>query len=214
MFDPQPGELTKFRNAEIYFRIGPVFTFENVLLEKIGAGNPDLEIVDCSKGISTENNNPHIWLDPGKVKIIAENIFVKLVEKFPDKTEEFLRNKNDFISEIDSLDERLKLDFAQFKNRQILTYHPAWGYFTGRYGIREIAIEKDGKTPSAKELAGLIKFARESRINTIFLEPQFDRDIVQSLAEQLDLKIVEIDPLAYDFIANLKKVSGQFIESF
>lgn len=213
-YDPRPGELSEIQNAGIYFRIGPLFTMENTLLAKLSDSKTGLEIVDCSEGISTVENNPHVWLDPVRVKIIAGNIFAALIKSFPDMKDEFGKRKDKYISSLDSLDKKLQAEFSEFRGRKILTYHPAWGYFTARYGLREISIEKEGKSPSAKDLAELIDYVKTNNIKTIFLEPQFDREIVNSLADQLNLKIVQIDPLPSDFIKNAESVAEKFIESF
>ena len=36
--------------------------------------------------------------------------------------------------------------------RRFLVYHPSWGYFAQEYGLVQIAIEAEGKEPSAKRL--------------------------------------------------------------
>ena len=88
-----------------------------------------------------------------------------------------------------------------------MVFHPSWGYFADEYGLRQIPIEIDGKEPTAKELAGIIDFAKEKNIRVIFVQSQFSTGAAERVAESIGGKVVQIDPLAEDYISNLKNLA-------
>ena len=90
--------------------------------------------------------------------------------------------------------------------REFMVFHPS-GYFADEYGLRQIPIEMDGKEPTAQELAGIIDFAKEKNIRVIFVQSQFSTGAAERVAESIGGKVVQIDPLAEDYISNLKNLA-------
>ena len=63
-----------------------------------------------------------------------------------------------------------------------------------------MAIEADGKEPSAKPLTAVIRQAREDGVRRIFYQNQFPASTVEIIARDIDAEYVEIDPLDDDAI--------------
>jgi zinc transport system substrate-binding protein len=59
-----------------------------------------------------ENLDPHIWLSPQLVKVQAENIYQGLVEIDPENKAEYQANLEQFLTEIDQLDQQIKQNLA------------------------------------------------------------------------------------------------------
>ena len=57
------------------------------------------------------------------------------------------------------------------ENRNLMVYHPAWGYFCRDYGMTQFPIEDEGKEPTAEGLANLIDQAMANEIEIIFVSP-------------------------------------------
>ena len=95
------------------------------------------------------------------------------------------------------------------KSSAFLVFHPAWGYFAQRYGLRQVAAEYEGKEPSAKALSGLIDRARSAGIKVVFVQPQFSSKTAQVLAEALEARIVEADPLAENYFQAMLQFATQ-----
>ena len=98
------------------------------------------------------------------------------------------------------------------KSNKLLVFHPAWGYFAEEYGLQQIAIEKDGKEPTAEGLQEIIDLARRENIKVIFIQSQFNAGIAASIAEEIDATVISIDPLSEDYINNLKHVADAIAE--
>ena len=103
----------------------------------------------------------------------------------------------------DSVAERLKQSGVPY----FMIYHPALTYYARAYGIEQVAIEQDGKEPSAKRLARLIEQARRDSIRVVFYQSQFPASTVEVIAEDIGAQSVRIDPLAEDVVGNISYIT-------
>ncbi len=152
--------------------------------------------------------DPHIWLAPELVRVQAQNICKALVAADPSHTEVYTRNLAAFDKELTSLDASIRETLGNVStNNHFLVFHPAWGYFAKAYGLCQVPVEIEGKSPSPKDLAKLITKARCLKIDTVFVQPQFSQKSASVIARAMNGKVVRLDPLAADWAANLKTVA-------
>lgn len=156
------------------------------------------------------NFDSHIWLDPILVKIQAKNIADALIAHYPKNRALYEENLDKFYSELDMLDSYIKEQLNGIKNRNFIVYHPSWAYFAKRYNLNQIAIETEGKEPKPVQLANLIKEAKNQNAKVIFVAPQFSKKAAKLIADEVGANIVEIDPLAKDWVKNIKRTADAF----
>ena len=154
--------------------------------------------------------DPHIWLSPSLVKIQAQTILAALQEADPAHKSVYETNFQEFAAQIDQLDADLKKIFAGKPGLQFLVFHPAWGYFAHDYGLQQVPIEIEGKSPKPAQLKELVQHARESGINIIFVQPQFSVKDAEVVAKEIGGQVVFANPLAEDWTANLRQVAAKF----
>ena len=154
--------------------------------------------------------DPHIWLSPPLVKIQARNILNALQENDPSHRADYEINYQRFVSKIDKLDTELKSIFAGKQGLEFIVFHPAWGYFAHAYGLKQVPIEVEGKNPKPAQLKELIEHAKEKGIKVIFVQPQFSRKSAELVAKEINGQVAFTDPLAEDWLANLRDVATKF----
>ncbi|BBO83657.1 cation ABC transporter substrate-binding protein [Desulfosarcina ovata subsp. sediminis] len=154
--------------------------------------------------------DPHVWLSPPLVKIQAHSIMTALQTIDPAHGSIYAENYRHFASTIDELDTQLKQTFAGRQGLQFMVFHPAWGYFAHAYGLQQVPIEIEGKDPKPAQLQRLIEHARESKINVIFVQPQFSTKSAGQIAEAIHGQVLPADPLAEDWTGNLRMVAEKF----
>jgi zinc transport system substrate-binding protein len=154
--------------------------------------------------------DPHIWLSPPLVKIQVRTILTTLQATDPLHRDAYEANYRRFIAEIDSLDVRLRQIFEGRRGLRFLVFHPAWGYFARAYGIEQVPIEIEGKTPKPAQLKALIDHAREAGIKVIFVQPQFSTKSAQLVAREIGGQVAFADPLAENWAADLEAVARSF----
>jgi zinc transport system substrate-binding protein len=140
----------------------------------------------------------------------ARTILAALQEIDPVHRSIYQAKYKDFISRIDQLDAELKTIFAGKQGLQFIVFHPAWGYFAHAYGLKQLPIEIEGKTPKPAQLKELVQYARESGIRVVFVQPQFSTKSAELIAKEIGGQVAFADPLAEDWMANLREISIKF----
>jgi len=221
-YAPSPREIHLLSQARIYFKVG--LPFETALLTKLKALPRSPEIIDTQAGIKLQpmqsnspgsghihkhtGLDPHTWLDPKLALQQATTIYNVLSRIDPDGKSIYMHNYNILKNRLQALEHDLKNSFSPFVNRTIFVYHPAFGYFARAFGLHQVAIEIAGKKPKARELANFIKAAQDENIAALFIQPQFDQQSADKVAQIVGCAVVRIDPLATDYCRNMKFIAA------
>jgi zinc transport system substrate-binding protein len=223
-FEPQPRQLAALADAAIYFEMG--MPFERQVAEKVVGARGGLRLVDTSAGRENTGphshaageghaeGDPHIWLSPRNLKIMAATIADALEEADPGNAEHYRAGLEALRGELDGLDARLAAVLAPYRGRSFYVIHPAFGRFGEAYGLRQVALEQEGKQPSPRRIADLIVQARADGARAVFVQPQFDRHGAEALAAAIGAEVVVLDPLAKDLPANLEAIAAALVKSF
>ena len=222
-YEPTPQQIEALAGADVYFRIGA--DFERAWLPKISQAHPRLRVVDTRDGIEllpmampahsplpnpqqgSAAPDPHIWTSPPLVKRQSQTIRDTLVALRPAERARFEAGYERYAAELDQLDAELRRAVAGKARRSFLVFHPAWGYLADRYGLEQIPIELRGKEPGPQALVAQIERARAEGIRVILVQQQFSRTAAEAMARAIDGEVVELDPLAEDFVANTRVVA-------
>ncbi len=154
--------------------------------------------------------DPHIWLSPPLVKIQARAILVSLQEIDPQNGSVYAANFRKLVAQIEQLEADLVETFQGKTGLRFMVFHPAWGYFAHAYGLKQVPIEIEGKKPKPARLKELIQHARKDGIRVIFAQPQFSTKSAELVAREIGGQVVFADPLAEDWMANLREVAVKF----
>lgn len=137
---------------------------------------------------------------------MAKTIAQELSARYPEKTAEYEANLAQFTRELSDLHTELSDKFSHLTQRRFLVFHPSWGYFASEFGLQQIPIEIQGKEPTTREMVKIIDFARQHDIRVIFVQKQFSKAMAESVAQSIAGSVVSIDPLAEDFMTNLRQI--------
>jgi zinc transport system substrate-binding protein len=151
--------------------------------------------------------DPHIWLDPLLAKIQARTIADELSRLDPDGSDLYAQNLASLLDDLDSLDAEIREALGPARGSTMLVFHPSWGYFADRYGLRQLAIEVEGKSPGARQLHEIIETARAQGVRVIFVQPQFSTAGAEAIAREIGAVVTYADPLPRDYIAELRRVA-------
>ncbi len=211
-YEPTASQLKAASSAAMYVKVGSGLPFEEVWLDNIGSANPNMLIVDTSEGVDLIPGDPHIWLSPRSAMVQVENIYKGLVAVDPENSEYYYRNKEQYINDLEVLDTNITESLSGFDGRNFMVFHPSWGYFARDYDLTMIAVEIEGKEPSAGDMVHLVETAKENNIKIIFVQPQFSTKSAEVIAKEIGGSVVAVDPLPQDYITNLRIVSNTFAQ--
>jgi zinc transport system substrate-binding protein len=218
VYEPKPEQMAALASARIYFAIGNYSPFEASRLPKIAEQAPSLLIVRLDDGLNeTEHglheHDPHIWTSVSFAGKMLENVHNVFVRVDPQNMELYNKNYLFALDKIKELDTFIQEKFSDCSGKSFIVYHPAWGRFAEDYGIKQIAVEHEGKEPKIGALARLLDTARKNDIKTVFAAPTDPKRNVRIFAEEIEADIVIIDPLASDWLHNMYVVAEEIYKA-
>ncbi|MBF0360701.1 MAG: zinc ABC transporter substrate-binding protein [Oligoflexia bacterium] len=215
-YEPTPKQMEELNQAQIYFSIG--FPFEKILLKKFHEIHSKMLVVELEKSIfefekslnksKSNHQDPHLWLNPLYMKIVASKICDVLLTADKNLNNQLLYKKNlqKINLELTTLHNELDKRTKSLAVKHFMVYHEAFGHFAKLYGLEQLAIEEHGKEPGAKDLMNIIKLARTRKIKVILTQKQYNKKQAEMIASTVGAKIVDFNPLEYDYINNMKKL--------
>ena len=154
--------------------------------------------------------DPHIWTSPRALQHMAANAYEAIHALWPDSVK-YTENHARLQEQLAALDARTAGKIAASGVRSFIISHPALPYYPRDSGLQQVAIEDDGKEPSARALARLIEQARRDSVRTIFYQSQFPASAVEVIARDIEAQSVAIDPLKEDVIANIDSLTDLIV---
>jgi len=148
--------------------------------------------------------DPHVWLGLAAVKVQLASIRDALIVLLPAEAASFKANHDAYLREIEAVFGGLAKRLAPLRGDEVFVYHPSFGYFLDNFGLRQVAVEVGGKEPTQKTIALLIEKARKAGAKVIFVQKQFSVAAAKTVAQAIGGVVVEIDPLAPDWLENIK----------
>lgn len=220
LYEPTARQMAGLSRARALFVIG--VPFETTFLPRVRSRFEGLRIVDVAAGMErfelpevahddhdhAHDLDPHVWTDPQRVLRIIDTIAAALVELEPDHEREIELRRVALRERWQALDRELEAAVEGAQPRVIAVFHPAFGYFASRYGFLQVAVESGGTQAGARHMTELARRVRELGIDRLFVQPQFSPQRARTIAQSLDVEVVEIDPLDPDTPAMLRRLAA------
>ena len=170
---------------------------------------------DDHEGHAHGEYDPHIWLDPSNAKVILKEMAEHLIEKDQKNTSIYKSNLKKALKELDKLTKDVKSDLnKEFKS---IVFHDAYQYFEKRFDINVMGaftVNPD-VMPGAEQLAEIREIIEHDKVSCVFSEPQFNPDIINAVAKDMNISTGVLDPLGatldpgkdlyFDLISNMSK---------
>ena len=170
---------------------------------------------DDHEGHHHGEHDPHIWLDPINAKVILNEMVEHLIENDPNNASTYKSNLNKALKDLDKLTVDVMTELN--KSTPSIVFHDAYQYFEERFNVKVLGaftVNTD-VMPGAEQLAEIREIIEHDKITCIFSEPQFNPDIINAVAKDMDIKTGVLDPLGatldpgkdlyFDLIRNMSK---------
>ena len=152
--------------------------------------------------------DPHIWLDPSNAKVIVKKITNQLSKIDKDNSSVYKANSKKLLKDLDGLIKEVKNEIN--KDASFVVFHDAYQYFEKRFGINVIGaltVNPD-VMPGAEQLSEIREVIEHEKAKCIFSEPQFNPNIIKSIASDTGVKTGVLDPLG----ANINKGKNMYFQ--
>jgi len=173
------------------------------------ANNPNLILIDSSKGITTINVppefqadgrviDPHIWLDPVLAKQQVNNILQGLIKAYPSRNDTFTTNAMSYDEQLDYLNNAIAnaTNFHVVKTQYFVTFHTAFGYFAQQYNLTQIPVFGPFEdSPTAHDIQNVTSAIREYKLCYVGYESLENPAIPQAIASNTNATLIHMDPI-------------------
>lgn len=223
-YDPTLTTLTGLNRSDAYFKLGTL-EFENRLIDRLGGSMPP--VYDASRGIrlmegshsgETDHDHdhghgheghvhefdPHIWSSVRNAKVMAANYAEALTALDPAGADYYSHRLDSVTAELGRIDSIFTAALASSRGRAFMVWHPSLSYFAEDYGLRQLAVGSENKEITIPGLNRTIEDALKRGVNIFFSQPGYDPRLSATVRSHLDAECVEVNVLAYDWIAQLR----------
>jgi len=229
-YDPTPRQLKDLEKSTVLFMNGHL-GFEEAWAPRMKSNYPKMAIVNLSTGIDLitveggegghaegeheteghdhdhEGVDPHYWLSVQEAKTIARNMAHGLMKAEPACKQLIEQNMVNLHLRLDSLAMEMSTAFEGMTKKSFLIFHPALAYFARDYGMTQHSMEQAGKEPTASHFRELVDLARNEKINTIFIQKEYDQENATTFARETGATIVVIDPMSPDWMGEMRQLA-------
>lgn len=195
-FEPGTRDIVQLENQDIILlNGGGLEGYANKIKENIDPKKTKLVIV--GQPLMSDQNDPHVWLDPILYKKEAKIITETLIKIDPVNLKMYIANAQKISDMIDELDLEFKKKLSDCRQKNIVTSHKAFGYLASRYGLHEFALAglSPEQEPSSKTLVEVATFAKIKKIRYIFFEELVSPSIAQTIAREIGAQTIIFSPL-------------------
>ena len=204
-YEPYAQQMMELSKSALYLKVGSI-GFEQTWMKKLQDNAPDMKVIDTSVGIKPAktpggNIDPHVWMSCSNARIIASNILKALCELEPKNKAFFEKNYLSLLKIIDKRDSIIRKSFKDHPElvRKFVIYHPILTYFARDYQLEQLAIEEEGREPSAAQLKSLIQRARKEKIKFCLIQAEFANRNTTTFINESHTKPMDINPLQGDW---------------
>jgi zinc transport system substrate-binding protein len=202
-FEPTAGDILKINEADIF--IYTADTMEPWAKDLLaGVGNKNLSVVYGGDGATiiravfhdsdaTSAFDPHIWLDFGNAKIMAQNIASAMEKKDPANATYYVAKAQDYENKLTQLDVAYKNELSNCVTKDIFYGgHYAFGYLANRYGLKYVAVQgvSPDAEPTAADISSFIDQVKKQSIRYIFYEELTSPKLAETIAKETDAKLL------------------------
>ena len=125
----------------------------------------------------------------------------------------FYQHRHDsLVQHIDSIDGEIRQILRPLAHRTFIIYHPALGYFARDYGLQQVAVEQDGREPSADRMQQLILQAQRDKVQVVFIQEEHAGRAARRIAESTGARIVSIAPLSVEWDKQMLHIARTLVQ--
>ena len=191
-FEPSPGSLVQVHRATAFVYVSN--QLEPWVRDVLGAMGKNTRVVELAEDFPA-GDDPHVWMDFGRVVDMARKLAALLTEIDPIHAADYQANLSGFETEIAVLDRDFAHSLATCKQREIVHIgHLAFGALAKRFNLSITALagtSHEGEH-SAHKLADLVKHIRAQQVKTLFTEEAVSPRLAESVATETGTEILPL----------------------
>ncbi len=215
-WSPTPKDLSRALRADLYVAVGgPDLPLESKHLLPLmhEAGIPIVSLDQTEDANPSLSRAPHAWLSPRLMARIATDLARALIAIDEASALRITSNLETLRDDIDRLDRSIDQRLSDRNVTVFYVDHPAWTHFAEYYGLEQVALERDEKEPTARQLVALLERAKRDRVAVLLVTKGAPSPATATFVHELRLETIELDPLQYDWLLGLDRAADAIAQA-
>jgi zinc transport system substrate-binding protein len=181
-----PQDVRDVQSADLVLLMG--HGFQPQLEDAAGSGDNVLRLLDTPGLHRYSNNDPHVWLDPQRYKLLVRVIAARLHPG--GRTDRLVRR-------IDALDREYRVGLSHCQRHEIVTSHEAFAYLGQRYGLQQVALTglAPEAEPSPQDIEHVVDTVRKTGATTVFFETLVSPRLAETVAREAGARTAVLNPI-------------------
>jgi ABC-type Zn uptake system ZnuABC Zn-binding protein ZnuA len=203
----KPSLMKSIQNADVFVSVGLELDGGWLPLVLPGSRNPKIQpgakgFVDASQGVDVLEKpsgtvsrsegdihplgNPHYYLDPKALEVVADHLADVFGERDPKNASEYAANAKAFKERMDASLEKWQKQLEPYKGAYLVPYHRNFIYFANRFGLKlfNTVEPKPGIPPSPHHIAELADAMKKAGALVVVYQPYYNADASNQVAQR------------------------------
>ena len=185
------GGLADVIEQAVKEKVSVFVATDHIKVRLVGEGE-GADPSDADQSVGAED--PHLWMDPMTLIDVVEALVETLELANIDVTEQGMKVTED-LATLDNEVGKMVGEIPEDK-RKLVTGHESLGYFAARYGFSLTGAVIPGLSSESESAAGDLSALKikivEQQVKVVFTELGTDRDVVDALATDAGVTVVEL----------------------
>ena len=153
--------------------------------------------VDATTGVDLIAGDPHVWLDPANMAVIATSVATALGAADPAHATDYDARAAAYAAAMTALSTDMAAGLAQCASTDLVVSHEAFAYLARAFGLTQIGISgiSPDAEPSPARIAEVARLVTDKGVSTVYFEPLVDPKIAQTVADESGASVAELDPI-------------------
>jgi zinc/manganese transport system substrate-binding protein len=211
----KPSLMKAIQHADVFVSVG--LELDNGWLPLVlpGSRNPKIQpgakgFVDASQGVDVLEKpsgtvsraegdihplgNPHYYLDPKALEVVANHLADVFSGLDPANAAEYAANAKQFDEKMESSLAKWEKQMEPFQGAALLPYHRNFVYFTDRFGLKLFGTvePKPGIPPNPRYISELAEGMKKGGVKVVLYQPYYNADAAHQVARVAGGVAVEI----------------------
>jgi zinc transport system substrate-binding protein len=141
--------------------------------------------------------DPHVWLDPERVRLIVRAIAEELGKADSAHAIDYRKRATEVDESLSALDKEIEERTKALKMRGFVTFHGSFQYFAERYKLDILAVIEPypGSQPSGAYVTKVLEVIKAKKVPALFSEPQLDSRPAKVLSDEAKIPLGVLDPV-------------------
>jgi zinc/manganese transport system substrate-binding protein len=239
----KPSLMKAIQDADVFVSVGMELDGGWLPLVLPGSRNARIQpgrpgFVDASEGIPVLEKptgtvtraegdvhpmgNPHYYMNPKNLKIVADHLAEVFSGLDPDHASDYKANARKFGAKIDKSMAAWKKKLGPYRGKAVVVYHKNFEYFIDSFGLKLFGTvePKPGIPPNPRYLSETASAMKNAGVKVVLYQPYHMADAAKQLAKKAGGKAFEVPtevggvPGTGDVFSKFDFIVGTIIKAF